>query len=135
MTRHENFAAAALQGLIAARTNLDVDQEVETAWRYADEMEAGARQRDLEAGERAEAQPVVVTARAAFHQAFMAGITNAAESGCEYPNRDRRIIGEVLGAYGRASGAGEPYYGRCELTHEFTDVSRYTFPPRTERSE
>ena len=82
MTRNETFAATALQGLIAARTNLDIQQEIETASRYA----------------------------------------------------DRRIIGEVLNAYGCADGAGTSFFGRCELTHCFADVCQFTFPPRTERT-
>ena len=45
MTRHENYAASALAGLIAARTNLDIEREIETAWRYADGMEAEAARR------------------------------------------------------------------------------------------
>ena len=137
MTRNEAFAATALQGLIAARTNLDIQQEIETAWRYADAMEAVAKQRDILelAAERREDLPVTITAKAAFHLPLMEGITIALESGCDYSNRDRRIIGEVLNAYGCADGAGTSFFGRCELTHCFTDVCQFTFPPRTERTE
>ena len=95
MTRNEAFAATALQGLIAARTNLDIQQEIETAWRYADAMEAVAKQRDILdlAAEGREDLPVTITAKAAFHLPLM------------------------------------------ELTHCFTDVCQFTFPPRTERTE
>ena len=89
MTRHETFAASALQGLIAARTNFDIQEEVETAWRYADGMEA------------------------------------------EAARRDRRLIGEVLDAYGRATDAGgKPFFGRCELSHTFAEVCRFAFQPK-----
>ena len=87
------------------------------------------------ADERPEAMPVAITAKATFHLPFTEGITIALENGCDYSNRDRRIIGEVLDAYGRATGAGLPFFGRCELTHDFTDVARFTFPPRTEHAE
>ena len=86
------------------------------------------------ADERPEAMPVAITAKAAFHLPLMEGITIALESGCDYSNRDRRIIGEVLNAYGCADGAGTSFFGRCELTHCFTDVCQFTFPPRTERT-
>ena len=135
MTRLERFAAAALQGIIAARPNLDDAEEVDTAWRYADRMEAVANLRDALAHEHPEDLPVTVTAKAIFHLPLMEGIAIAAENGCNFTNRDRRIVGEVLDAYGRASESGEPFFGRCELTHDFTDVARFTFPPRTEHAE
>ena len=103
MERHEKFAAAALQGLIAARTDFDfeVEGEIELAWRYADAMEREA----------------------------------AREQGIEYSNRDRRLIGEVLDAYGRAHDAGNSFSGRCELSHTFTEVCRFTFTPKQEDQE
>ena len=36
MTRYERFAASALQGLIAARTNHDLKAEIGLTWRYAE---------------------------------------------------------------------------------------------------
>ena len=126
MTRHETFAADALQGLIAARTNLDIAGEIETAWRYADGMEAEARRREADAAD----QSITLAADAGFSVALTEGLPAAAGGGFHFSNRERRIIGEVRDAYGLASGAGEPFAGRCELTHRFCDVRRYTFPVR-----
>ena len=133
MTRHESYAASALQGLIAARTNLDIQQEIETAWRYADGMEAEAARRAKLA--MADQLPydceVTITAQADYSYALVEGIKAADEAGIEYSNRDRRLIGEVLDAYGRASGAVEkPFFGRCELSHTFAEVCRFTFQPK-----
>ena len=136
MTRNETFAATALQGLIAARTNLDIQQEIETAWRYADAMEAVAKQRDILelAAEGREDLPVTITAKAAFHLPLMEGIAIALESGCDYskprPAHHRRNTQRLR----CADGAGTSFFGRCELTHCFTDVCQFTFPPRTERT-
>ena len=132
MTRIERFASTVLQGFIAASTNLDYVEEVETAWRYADQLEAVAKQRDILklANEPPEDMPVTITAKAIFHLPFMEGITIAAENGCDFSNRDRRIVGEILDAYGCATEGGAPFFGRCELTHTFADVCRYTFPPK-----
>ena len=134
MTRHETFAAAGLQGLIAARTNLDIAGEIETAWRYADGMEAEAKRRDLVAfaDERPADLPVTVTASHAFAAALTDGYEAACRAGCEFTNRDRRIITEVLDAYGTAEAAGPPFFGRCELTHRFCDVAQFLFPARSE---
>ena len=134
MERHEKFAAAALQGLIAARTNFDIEGEIETAWRYADGMEAEAARR----GKLAMAADlpydceVTIQAKADYSYALIEGIETAAEQGIEYSNRDRRLIGEVLEAYGRAKDAGNSFSGRCELSHTFTEVCRFTFTPKQE---
>ena len=137
LTRHETFAATALQGLIAARTNFDIKQEVATAWRYADDMEAEAARRAKLA--MADQLPhdckVTIQAKADFSYALVEGIEAAGEQGIEYTNRDRRLIGEVLDAYGRAKAAGNPGFGRCELSHTFAEVCRFTFRPRQEGAE
>ena len=63
--------------------------------------------------------------------ALAEGIEAAREQGIEYSNRDRRLIGEVLDAYGRATDAGgKPFFGRCELSHTFAEVCRFTFQPK-----
>ena len=132
MTRHENFAATALQGLIAARTNFDLEQEIEAAWRYADGMEAEAARRAKLA--RADQLPhdceVTIQAKADFSYALVEGIAAAGDQGSDYSNRERRLIGEVCDAYGRAQDAGNPFFGRCELTHTFAEVCRFTFQPK-----
>ena len=131
MTRHETFAADALQGLIAARTNLDIAGEIAMAWRYADGMEAEARRREAGGAECPEGRPITLTADVDFALALAEGLTAAAAAGYHFANREQRIIGEVLDAYGAATGTGEPFSGRCELTHRFCEVARYTFPPRS----
>ena len=130
MTRHERFAAAALQGLLAARTNLDSIVETRTAWDYADAMEAEAKRRDLVAfaDERPADLPVTVTAAHVFAAALTDGYEAACRAGGEFTNRDRRIITEVLDAYGTAEAAGPPFFGRCQLTHRFCDVAQFLFP-------
>ena len=136
LTRHETFAARALQGLIAARTNLDIAGEIETAWRYADGMEAEARRRegaeDVSAGE---GRLITLTADVDFALALAEGLPAAARAGCHFSNRERRIIGEVREAYGSASDVGAPFSGRCELTHKFCEVCRFTFPAREPRAQ
>jgi len=57
----------------------------------------------------------------------------ATGQGIEYSNRERRLIGEVLDAYGRARDAGNSFHDRCELTHRFTEVCRFTFLPKQDR--
>ena len=131
MTRHESFAATALAGLIAARTNFDIAGEIETAWRYADGMEAEAARRGKLAG--ADDCEVTITATAYFNYALVEGIEAATGQGIEYTNRERRVIGEVLDAYGHACAAGNSFEGRCELTHRFTEVCRFAFPPKQDR--
>ena len=77
---------------------------------------------------------VTIQAQAHFSCALVEGITAAGEQGIDYSNRERRLIGEVLAAYGRATAAGgavrKPFFGRCELTHSFTEVCRFTFQPK-----
>ena len=75
---------------------------------------------------------VTIQAKADFSYALVEGIEAAGEQGIEYPNRDRRLIGEVLDAYGRAKDAGNPGFGRCELSHTFAEVCRFTFQPKQE---
>lgn len=137
MTRHESYAASALAGLLAARTNLDIEGEVEAAWRYADGMEAEAARRAKLA--MADELPydceVRITANAYFSYALMEGLEAATEQGIEYSNRERRLIGEVLDAYGRGRDVGNSFQGRCELTHTCTEVCRFTFLPRQPERE
>ena len=75
---------------------------------------------------------VTIQAKADFSYALVEGIEAAREQGLEYTNRDRRLIGEVLDAYGRAKDAGNPFFGRCELSHTFAEVCRFTFQPKQE---
>ena len=132
MTRLETFAASALQGLMAARTNLDIAGEIDMAWRYAEGMEAEARRREAGADVAPddEDQSIKLTADVDFALALAEGLTAAAAAGYHFSNRERRIIGEVLDAYGTASDVGAPFSGRCELTHRFCEVCRFTFPAR-----
>ena len=127
VTRPETFAARALQGLIAARTNLDIEGEIAVAWRYADGMEAEARSREAAAAP-GEGEPITLTADVDFALALAEGLTAAAAAGYHFSNRERRIIGEVRDAYGAAGDIGAPFSGRCELTHRFCEVCRCTFP-------
>ena len=135
MTRHERFAASALQGLLAARTNLNAAGEAHIAWDYADAMEAEAKRRDLIAfaDERPADMAVTITACYGFATALTEGYEAATDAGHEFTNRDRRVLGEVLNAYGTASGAGAPFHGRCTLTHRFCEVALFTFPARLPR--
>jgi len=143
MTRHESYAASALAGLLAARTNLDIEGEIEAAWRYADGMEAEAARRAKQdvadksalADELPYDCEVRITANAYFSYALMEGLEAATEQGIEYSNRERRLIGEVLDAYGRGRDVGNSFQGRCELTHAFTEVCRFTFLPRQPERE
>ena len=132
MTRYERFAASALQGLIAARTNLDLKAEIGLAWRYAERMEAEARRRELIglADERPDDLPVTITASYVFALALTEGYAAAIGAGLGFTNRERRVVREVLEAYGTADGAGELFYGRCALTHRYCEVTLFTFPAR-----
>ena len=132
MTRHERFAACALQGLIAARTNLDLKAEIGLAWRYAERMEAEAKRHELIGitDQRPHDMPVMITASYVFALALTEGYEAAVGAGFEFTNRERRIVREVLEAYGTADGAGELFYGRCALTHRFCEVALFTFPAR-----
>ena len=51
---------------------------------------------------------MTITADYAFALALAEGSEAATGAGHEFTNRDRRVIGEVLDAYG---GAGAPFYG------------------------
>ena len=75
MTRHERFAASALRGLLAARTNLDIKSEIGLAWRYAERMEAEAKRRELIelAAERPTDLPVTIAASYGFALALTEG--------------------------------------------------------------
>lgn len=132
MTRFERFAASSLQGLLAARTNLDIKAEVGLAWRYAERMEVEAKRRELIgiADERPDDLPVTITASYVFALALTEGYEVATGAGLEFTNRERRVLREVLEAYGTADGAGELFYGRCALTHRFCEVALFTFPAR-----
>ena len=132
MTRYEAFAAAALQGLIAARTNLDIKNEIRLAWRYAERMEAEAKRRELTglADECPADMPVTITASYVFSLALTEGYEAAISAGLEFTNRERRLLREVLEVYGTADGAGELFFGRCALTHRFCEVALFTFPAR-----
>ena len=132
MTRQERFAAGALQGLIAARTNLDIKGEIGLAWRYAERMEAEARRRELIglADERPEDLPMTITASYVFALALTEGYEAATAAGFEFTNRERRVLREILEAYGTADGAGELFYGRCALTHRYCEVALFRFPAR-----
>jgi uncharacterized membrane protein YebE (DUF533 family) len=136
VTRLETFAASALQGLLAARTNLDIEGEIEMAWRYADGMEAKAKRREAGADEAPdECEPITLTADVDFALALAEGLPAAAAAGYHFSNRERRIIGEVLDAYGTASDVGAPFSGRCELTHRFCEVCRFSFPAHSRELE
>ena len=130
MTRHERFAARALQGLLAARTNLDIKGEIGLAWRYAERMEAEAKRRELSmlAAERPVDLPVTITASYVFALALTEGYEAATAAGLEFTNRERRVIREVLAAYGTAASAGELFYGRCELAQRWCEVAQFSFP-------
>jgi hypothetical protein len=130
VTRHERFAARALQGLLAARTNLDIKGEVGLAWRYAERMEAEAKRRELSmlAAERPADLPVTITVSYVFALALTEGYETATDAGLEFTNRERRVIREVLAAYGTAASAGELFYGRCELTQCWCEVAQFSFP-------
>ena len=132
MTRCERFAASALQGLLAARTNLDFKAEVGLAWRYAERMETEAKRRELIgiADERPHDMPVTITASYVFSLALTEGYEAATDAGLEFTNRERRVVREVLEAYGTADGAGELFFGHCALTHRLCEVALFTFPAR-----
>ena len=130
MTRHERFAASALRGLLAARTNLDIKSEIGLAWRYAERMEAEAKRRELIvlAAERPTDLPVTISASYVFALALTEGYETAIAAGLEFTNRERRLLREVLAAYGPAASAGELFYGRCELTQRWCEVTQFSFP-------
>ena len=145
MTRHERFAATALQGLIAARSNLDIAGEVEMAWRYGDAMEDTARQRELPGdedspGARAaqrdaladqgiEALDLVAGER--YERALTAGLDAAVRCGDQFTDREAAAIAETIGNFGVAvsvSAASE--YLRCALSGFQCPCRTYTFHVR-----
>ena len=128
MTRNETFAATALQGLIAARTNLDIQPEVETAWRYADAMETVAKQRDrinaedshparealLEAG----VDVVEIVALTRYTCALTYGLDAARnENDDTFTDLEAKAIAATIRQYGRAvSSSTETIRARCTLS-------------------
>lgn len=125
MTRIEKFAAAGLQGVLAARTNLDVAGEIETAWQYADGMEAEAVRRER-AGDHdpaaaiaapcddVEAVELVASER---YAAVLTGGLDAAEAGDAFTERETAALGATIGNFGRAVSVSEDReYLRCELS-------------------
>ena len=131
MTRHERFAATALQGLIAARTNLDIAGEVEMAWRYGDAMEDTARQRELllddedSPGARAAkrdalADQGIETVELVANERYECALTRgleAAQRDDEFTDREAAILNETIGNFGLAVSVGDDReYQRCELS-------------------
>ena len=132
MTRNETFAATALQGLIAARTNLDIQPEVETAWRYADAMETVAKQRDrinaedshpareaarealLEAG----VDVVEIVALTRYTCALTYGLDAARnENDDTFTDLEAKAIAATIRQYGRAvSCSTDTFRARCALS-------------------
>ena len=142
MTRHETFATDALQGLIAARTNLDIAAEVETAWRYADAMEAEARRREAGADDdspgarevRRDALPdggidtVELVASERFADALTGGDGLGGEDGAGFTEREMAAIGETIGNFGLAVGVSDAReYQRCEISGFQCWCRVYTF--------
>ena len=118
MTRKERFAAAALTGLLAARGNLEIQEQVGCSWRYGELMEAAAKRRQAP-------EHIEIQALATLGLALMFGLQEARGV---LSNRERRIVTEVIGAYGRAvSSAEDERFDRCELTHRFGMVTLFTF--------
>ncbi len=128
MTRHERFAAAALQGLIAARTNLDIEAEIETAWRYADGMEAIAKRRESR-NAALEADQVEIVAHERYAFALTYGLEAAhKENGDSFTELEARAIAEAVGNYGLAVAASiETSYERCTLSGYQGTCRVYTF--------
>ena len=118
MTRKERFAAAALTGLLAARCNLKIQEEVGFSWRYGELMEAAAKRRQP-------SEHIEIQALTTLSLALMFGLQEARGV---LSNRERRIVTEVIGAYGRAVSSDEDErFDRCELTHRFGMVTIFTF--------
>lgn len=142
MTRHETFAADSLQGLIAARTNLDIAGEVEMAWRYADAMEAEARLREAgtdddspgarEARRDALLDQGIDTVELVTSERFADMLTGGAgagdEDGAGFTERETAAIGETIGNYGLAVGVSDAReYQRCEISGFQCWCRTYTF--------
>ena len=142
MTRHERFAAIALQGLIAARSNLDIAGEVEMAWRYGDAMEDAARQRELllddedSPGARAAKrdaladqgiETVELVANERFERALTHGL-EAAQRDDEFTDREAAILNETIGNFGLAVSVGDDReYQCCELSEFQCWCRTYSF--------
>ena len=131
MTRNETFAATALQGLIAARTNLDIQQEVETAWRYADAMEAVATLRERAAEDTQPARQatrdalldagidvVEVVALTRYTCALTYGLDAARnENDDTFTDLEAKAIAATIRQYGRAvSCSTDTFRARCTLS-------------------
>jgi hypothetical protein len=78
--------------------------------------------------------PVTITASYVFALALTEGYEAATAAGHEFTNRDRRVIREVLEAYGTAVGAGERCSGRCKLTQRWCEVAQFSFPAPAPRA-
>ena len=125
MTRKERFAAAALTGLLAARCNLEIQDEVGFSWRYGELMEAAAKRRQP-------SEHIEIQALTTLSLALMFGLQEARGV---LSNREHRIVTEVIGAYGRAVSSDEDErFDRCELTHRFGMVTIFTFHRRAAAS-
>lgn len=135
MTRLESFAAAGLQGVLAARTNLDIAGEIEVAWRYAEGMEAEAVRRER-AGDQDPAAAIaapydVETVELVASERYadvLTGRLDVAESGDAFTERETTALGATIGNFGRAAGVSEDReYLRCELSGFQCWCRRYTF--------
>lgn len=120
MTRIESFAAHALAGLLASPRR-EMGDAVETAWRYADKMEAAAEARASTMRDNPGRFRLVA------HTAFLAPMLNGLAPGINLANRERRVIGECIDRYGVAISASDEFDGRCELTHLFCTCRAYVF--------
>ena len=146
MTRHERFAATALQGLIGARSNLDIGGEVEMAWHYGDAMEDAARQRerllddegrhgareakrDALADQGIEAMELVANER--YECALTAGLEAALRAGADFTDREAATIAETIDRFGLAVSVGnDREYQRCALSGFQCWCRSYTFHVR-----
>ena len=149
MTRHETFAATALQGLVAARTNLDIQGEIETAWRYADGMESVAKLReninDVDSpGAREAARDALlkkgvhleIVARERFADALMHGIAHAHDNGQELTENEEKNLAGILANFGTAVAAtDERTYARCEISGFQGMCCTFTFHDRRRQSD
>ena len=74
--------------------------------------------------------PPNVTACADFAVALLHGLDEASKQGLDFTNRERRVIGEVIDAYGTANSESAPFEGVCQLTYRCAQVQTFTFAPR-----
>ena len=127
------YAASALPGLIAARTNLDIQQEIETAWRYADGMETAAARRALLA--RADQNSPRLQGdhlgQGRFPLCVRRGDRGRPRAGHRVlqprPAPDRRSTRHLRP---RLAALEKPGCGRGELSPTFAEVCRFTFQPQ-----